>query len=144
MNSSSCHKGKTARQIAETKRSKKSLYEFNTHQEWEHSLTPLMKACRGGDINKVIDIIDSSGDEIFALDSNGGNALYWAVVGGNLELLQKLLQAGLDVHMRTKKGETLLHVTCMMRQHHMVAELVLAHQVDPTLKDRTYRTCQER
>ena len=138
------HKGRTAMQIAESKRTRKPLDEFNVHNEWEHSLSALMKACRSGDVLKAKQLMENGGVEIFHLDNNQGNALFWTVVSGNMELFHELVEMGLDANMRTKKKETLLHVACIMGHHSMVTELVQKYKIDPWLEDSSHKTCHDR
>ena len=68
-----------------------------------------------------------------------GNALYWAVVSGNLDVLNILLEFGIDYTMKTKKGETLLHIACLLGHSHMVAPLV-AKEIEVMAEDQNHKT----
>ena len=137
---SSEHKGKTAKQIAESKKARKPLDEFNIHNEWEGSMSALMRACRTGDVSRVKSLLGSSAMETFHKDYNQGNAIYWAIVHGSLELITLLKKEGLDIKMQTKKKETLLHIACTLGHSHLVQPLMKTYKIDHTLIDTSDKT----
>ena len=142
--SSSEHKGKTAKQIAESKKARKPLDEFNIHNEWEGSMSTLMRASRTGDMSRVKSLMESSAMEKLQTDNNQGNAVYWAVVCGTLELVMLLAKEGLNIKMQTKKKETLLHLACTLGHSHLVQLLVKIYKIDHTLIDTSRKTPLDR
>ena len=137
-------KGKTAKQIAELKKARKPLDEFNTHNEWEASLSPLMKACRTGDLSKARVLMDHAATEAYDVDHQSANALYWAVVYGSLELITFLESRGLNIKMQTKKKETLLHLAACLGHSHLIEVLVQTYGIEPNVMDVTHKTANER
>lgn len=133
------HKGCNAAQIAEKKRTRKIIEEIRIFDNWESSLTPLMKSCRFGDVANVKAILNNAGNpqELYWTDLNDWNALHWAVAQGNQEIVKLLMAAGVDMSKKTKKGETLLHVACVFGQSHLIDILMRNDQCkfDPYLED---------
>lgn len=143
--STSEYKGKTAKYLAEVKRAKKPLEEFNLANDWENSLSPLMRAIRSGDLIRVNQMLRETTEETFYKDFNGGNALYWTVVTGNSELFSKLVDIGVDPTTRTKKNENLLHVACCIGRFNMIGVILeKCANLNPWLKDVGNKTPMDR
>ena len=109
---------------------------------WEKSLTKLMKAARSGDEDAVIKIINdkSESEKLECKDTKKVNALYWAVVGGNRTVLQKLLDARLDPTVKTTQEETLLHIACRLGHSDMIELLAKCTRVDGMMRDDQNKT----
>ena len=138
--SASDHRGKSALQIAESIKATKYAQEYRKCSALERSLTSLMKAARKGDDVIVKQMILQNSPELHSKDKNNGNALYWAVVSGQLNTLQLLLNAGLDHTLKTSDDETLLHVACKLG-HSDVAKLLLESvKADGQDKDASGKT----
>ena len=61
-----------------------------------------------------------------------------------MEVLKILIDFGMDYSMKTKKGETLLHIACMLGHHHMVDVLVRECNIDVTIEDQNHKTAFDR
>lgn len=139
------YRGITPKEIAESKHSRKPLDEFNRMEDWNSSLSPLMKACRDNDKTKVRYLLQQGGHDLFHSDFNGGNALYWAVVNGEIEIVEFLMAAGLDPNVRTNKRENLLHVACSVGNSHLIPLLLgESLNIDPQEEDINHKTPIER
>ena len=65
-----------------------------------------------------------------------GNALFWAVVHGDVEVFNALYEdAGLDPLMRTRKSENLIHVAASLGQHQLIELLYKKCGVDAWCED---------
>lgn len=142
--SASEYRGKAAKYVAEIKRAKKPLEEFNLANDWDNSLSPLMKAIRSGDSAKAYKILEESGEELYYRDFNGGNSLYWTVVTGNVDLFLKLLSMGVDPGNLTRKNENLLHIACSLGKYDMVKLIIEKCGLDPWKKDNSKKTPMDR
>lgn len=133
------HSNLTPVQIANKKRTRKPGEELEHYKLWEDSLTPLMRACRSGDFAKARSLIQNTGDlqETFLTDRNGWTALHWAVVNGNKQLVDLLLQSGVDPSRKSTKNETILHIACFFGQSDLLETLVVDKkcQLDPHVED---------
>jgi ankyrin repeat protein len=63
-------------------------------------------------------------DDINAVNSDGDNALHWAVHAGDLEAARLLIESGIDVNQRGDLGRTPLHEACAWGNQEMVLLLV--------------------
>ena len=140
----SSYRGKTVLDAAEHKRVRKVIDEVKLCNEWEDSLSAVMKAARIGDHDKVKALIRTEGELIHYRDFNNGSGLYWAIVCGSEEIFRELIRNGLDPLMRTRKNENLLHVCAMYGAPQFVSELINKHGVDPKLEDSTKKTPLDR
>ena len=68
-----------------------------------HGMTPLMSACAGGDLPMVRHLIS------LGADVNGhnvsGSALMWAVDSGSLEIVELLIENGVDTSWKNHQGD---------------------------------------
>lgn len=76
--------------------------------------TPLLVACKGGDVKEVVRLLDSGSDanEVSrGPKSPGATPLHLAASGGHVEVMDLLLERGADIEARTKGacGWTPLH-----------------------------------
>ena len=138
------YRGKRAKDIAQAKRARKPLDEYNEFCSLDVSMSPVMKAIRTCDISRTRSLMQNAGEELFYVDNNKANALYWAVVSGCLDIFMELLSLGVDYHMVTKKRENLLHVACVWGRHEFVAVLVKQYQVEVWLEDTGHKTPLDR
>ena len=142
------HSGCTAREMAAKKKTKKPTEELNLYDAWEDSLTQLMIDCRSGDTNKVRTYLqnNTSKTSLNIKDSNQMNALYWAVVSGKKEIVELLLNAGVDPKVKNEKEETLLHVAAMFGKTDLI-DLLLNDsrcQFDPYIEDVNAKSAYDR
>lgn len=63
-------------------------------------------------------------DDINAVNSDGDNALHWAVHAGDLETARLLIEAGIEVNQRGDLGRTPLHLACISGNREIVLLLV--------------------
>ena len=131
-------------EVAEFKRSRKSAEEVTMYTEWESSLSSIMKAARSGDYDRVKGLCSTLGEEVHYRDYNNGNALYWAIVSGDMRIFKVLLEkGGLDPLMRTRKNETLLHICALLGMSQFVPELIKL-KVEPWFEDSHKKTALDR
>ena len=138
------HKGKVAKEIAESKKVRKPLEEYNKANELEKSLSPLLKSIRNGDKAMVSSILKESPAELYYKDFNGGNALNWAIVSDSLDIFKELHSLGVDISIRTKKRENLLHTACLLGRNKFVPTLLTDCQLDVALEDTGHKTPLDR
>ena len=142
--SSSEHKGRTAKDIAESKKVRKPLDEYKNAEELENSLSPLLKSVRNGDKTKVNDILRKTPQELYYTDCNGGNALNWAIVSGHLEIFKDLLALGVDCTIHTRKRENLLHVACLLGRTEFIPTILKECNLNLWLEDTGHKTPLDR
>lgn len=80
----------------------------------ESGRTPLMEACRSGDLSAVTRLI-AEGADVNAANRNGTTPLMYAKTAafgsGDLRIMQALMAAGADVAARDHVGKTALDYT---------------------------------
>ncbi|KHN94540.1 ankyrin 2,3/unc44 [Metarhizium album ARSEF 1941] len=98
----------------------------------------LVRAAWGRNAAVVKVLIDHGGGSIDV--SVGAKAMSMAIVGGNAEVLQALIDAGADIHTQGEwKGRLVLHHAAMTGQAHVVGVL-LRNGADVNARDGTNRT----
>ena len=133
--------GKDAREIAEcVTKSRKLVLAIDEVDEWQKSMTTLHKLAREQNLIKLRKYIGRHPSLVNDLDSNGSNALYWACVSGNVKVVSLLQESGVKSSCVNKKGETLLHITCITGHSHLVQFLVKELNVPTDIKDKSGRT----
>ncbi|XP_063217303.1 ankyrin-3 isoform X8 [Bacillus rossius redtenbacheri] len=85
--------------------------------------TAFLRAARAGQLEKVLEFLDS-GVDINTANANGLNALHLAAKDGHLDIVTELLKRGAAVDAATKKGNTALHIACLAGQEEVVKLLV--------------------
>jgi ankyrin repeat protein len=73
---------------------------------------PLLVASQHGHLNIVQYSLSTGTDNVDARDTDGSTALHHACLGGQMNVLQHLIEAGANVDTRNKLGETALHLAC--------------------------------
>ena len=83
--------------------------------------TPLSHACEMGHVKVIEALIANGADVNDAQDQDDLSLLHWAAIGGNADVCQLLISAGMDVDCRDLAGRTALHyaayggfVNCML------------------------------
>lgn len=71
----------------------------NVNAAIANATTPLMKACHVGDGN-IVRLLIAAGAQVNARNADGNNALWLASVGGHLEMIDMLVEAGVDIDNR--------------------------------------------
>lgn len=138
--SNSEHEMKNAEEIAAELKLRKVQKELDTCTGWEKSLNLIHIAARVGDIKAVKKWLEYSSDMHTELDSMNCTTLYWACIGGNLDIVKLLLSLKVDHRQVNSKKETLLHATCMMGHGHLVETLMRECKQDLTVKDSAKKT----
>lgn len=64
-------------------------------------------------------------------DGGGRTALHWAVLGGNQEMVEKLLELGISPDQTNVAGNTALHIACM-EGHHQLIQPIAAVMENPS------------
>ena len=109
---------------------------MDTYTVWEKSLNLVHMDARVGNAAGVRRWLEYSSDLHTELDCMSCSTLYWACIGGNVEIVKLLLSLGVDYRTVNSRKETLLHAACMMGHHHLIELLVTECQADFTLKVR--------
>jgi ankyrin repeat protein len=91
-------------------------------------LDPAFLAKRENDLQAVKDYF-AAGMPIHAVDAEGKNALFFAVVRDDAEMAAFLIESGLDINHKDKNGETALIKAVTYRRAEMV-ELLLSRGAD--------------
>ena len=134
------HAGKTAEDIGIEMRSRKLQKELDTYSVWEKSLNLIHVDARVGNLDGVKRWLEFSSDLHTELDYMNCSTLYWACIGGNLDIVKLLLSLKVDYRPVNTRKESLLHAACMMGHHHLIETLVKECEVDFTLKDTAKKT----
>jgi len=134
------HAGKTAEDIVIEMRSRKLQKELDTYTVWEKSLNLIHMEARVGNLTGVKRWLEYSSDLHTELDCMNCSTLYWACIGGNLDIVKLLLSLRVDYRPINTRKETLLHAACMMGHHQLIETLVKECEVDFTLKDTAKKT----
>ena len=72
-----------------------------------HGLTPLMRAARQGDSNRI-DTLLRHGARLEVRNGDGNNALWFACVGDHLDTIAHLVNIGIDIDNQNDNGATCL------------------------------------
>lgn len=94
--------------------------------------TPLHKAANNGDLDKVKECVEGTGDETIDVNEAGAaerRPIHRAAGSNHLAVVQYLTEKGADVNMKDKSGRTPLH-WCCIGGHKEVAEFLLANGVN--------------
>ena len=92
--------------------------------------TPAVAALAGRHF-ELAEVLHRNGSSVDPLDEDGESPLYLAVYVENLEMVQVLLDYGVDVNFRSKHGETALaFATSGIFNDHRVVRLLLDHGAD--------------
>lgn len=94
-------------------------------------LTPLMRAARQGDAEKVIVLLDS-GAHLNVRNADGNNALWFACVGEYLAMIDLLVQRGIAIDNQNDNGATCLMYASSTGKE-SVLKALLAHGADTRL-----------
>ncbi|XP_044533566.1 85/88 kDa calcium-independent phospholipase A2 isoform X1 [Gracilinanus agilis] len=98
------------------------------NKENEEGCTPLHLACRKGDGESLVELVQYCHARMDVTDNNGETAFHYAVQGDNpqvLQLLGKNPSAGLN--QVNNKGQTPLHLACQLGKPEMVRVLLLCN-----------------
>ncbi|XP_008142853.1 85/88 kDa calcium-independent phospholipase A2 isoform X2 [Eptesicus fuscus] len=96
--------------------------------ESKEGCTPLHLACRKGDAEILVELVQYCHAQVDVTDNNGETAFHYAVQGNNsqvLQLLGKSASAGLN--QVNNQGLTPLHLACQMGKPEMVHVLLLCN-----------------
>ena len=129
------HEGKTVEDVAISLKLRKVQKEIDTYTVWEKSLNIIHISARIGDYTEVRRLLNYSQDLHTELDSMECSSLYWACVGGNIDVVKLLLSLKVDYKRVNCRKETLLHVTCMLGHYQLIELLVRECQLDLAVKD---------
>ncbi|XP_027630321.1 85/88 kDa calcium-independent phospholipase A2 isoform X3 [Tupaia chinensis] len=97
-------------------------------RENEEGCTPLHLACRRGDGEIVVELVQHCHAQMDVTDNQGETAFHYAVQGDNsqvLQLLGKSASAGLN--QANNRGLTPLHLACQLGRQEMVRVLLLCN-----------------
>ena len=97
--------------------------ELSAAEDYGHGHTPLMRAARDGNTERVKELIDQ-GVDINRRDDNGRTALVFAVINTHYETMKVLLEYGADVNAKSNKGGTALMAAASAGDLRMVQALL--------------------
>lgn len=129
------YEGKTAEDICTNARFRKVQKEMDTYTTWEKSLNQIHLGARKGDLAEVKRMLKFSQDLHNEPDSMECTSLYWAVVGGNVDIVKLLVNLKVDHTKVNKRKESLLHIACIVGHTHLLTTLVKDLRMDWTVKD---------
>ncbi|XP_027848625.2 ankyrin-3-like isoform X2 [Aphis gossypii] len=86
--------------------------------------TSYLRAARSGNLEKVLQLLESTGVDVNTANANGLNALHLAAKDGHVDIVKCLLQRGCSVNSVTKKGNSALHIASLAGQEEIVKVLV--------------------
>ncbi|NER81566.1 MAG: ankyrin repeat domain-containing protein [Leptolyngbya sp. SIO1D8] len=101
------------------------------------TLPPLIEATLAGDVEIVRSLLQSGTDPNLVYHTN--TALTYAARDGFTEIARALIEAGADVNWIDGEGVTPL-ILAAFKGHLEIAELLLAHEADTTVRDQWDRT----
>jgi ankyrin repeat protein len=122
---------KTAEEIAKELELEAVQKELDNCTQWEKSLNAIHKSARAGNVGDVEKLLASSSNLHTELDCKQCSSLYWACIGGNLEIVKLLLSAKVDHTQVNIWKENLLHAACKMGHSHLIEILVKECNQDP-------------
>ncbi|XP_036862866.2 85/88 kDa calcium-independent phospholipase A2 isoform X2 [Manis javanica] len=95
-------------------------------RETEEGCTPLHLACRKGDWEILLELVQYCHAHMDVTDNNGETAFHYAVQGDNSQVLQLLgKNASSGLNQVNNRGQTPLHLACQMGKQEMVRVLLL-------------------
>jgi ankyrin repeat domain-containing protein 50 len=89
----------------------------------KRGLTPLLVASQHGHLNIVQYSLSTVTDNVDARDTGGNTALHHACLGGQMPILQHLIEAGANVEASNKLGDQALHFACVHGHLELVVHL---------------------
>ena len=95
------------------------------HETPAASTAAALLAARAGDVEKL-DAAIRAGADVNAPDENGATPLSWAVSGGHMPVLHKLLSHGADVDYQSPRGQSALNVAASRGDVRMM-QVLLKH-----------------
>ncbi|ERE85133.1 calcium-independent phospholipase A2-like protein, partial [Cricetulus griseus] len=96
--------------------------------ENEEGCTPLHLACRKGDSEILVELVQYCHAQMDVTDNKGETAFHYAVQGDNSQVLQLLgKNASAGLNQVNKQGLTPLHLACQMGKQEMVRVLLLCN-----------------
>jgi ankyrin repeat protein len=134
------YEGRTAEDMVVILKFRKVQKEIDTYTVWEKSLNLIHVEARIGNFAGVKHWLEYSSDLHTELDSMQCSTLYWACIGGNLDIVKLLLLLKVDFTIVNTRKETLLHAACMMGHHQLIEILVKECQMDLNAKDAAKKT----
>ncbi|XP_044939816.1 85/88 kDa calcium-independent phospholipase A2 isoform X2 [Mustela putorius furo] len=98
------------------------------NRENEEGCTPLHLACRKGDGEILVELVQYCHAQMDVTDNNGETAFHYAVQGDNAQVLQLLgKNASAGLNRVNNQGQTPLHLACQMGKQEMVRLLLLCN-----------------
>ncbi|XP_022374617.1 85/88 kDa calcium-independent phospholipase A2 isoform X2 [Enhydra lutris kenyoni] len=98
------------------------------NRENEEGCTPLHLACRKGDREILVELVQYCHAQMDVTDNNGETAFHYAVQGDNAQVLQLLgKNASTGLNRVNNQGQTPLHLACQMGKQEMVRVLLLCN-----------------
>lgn len=97
----------------------------------------VLQICRNGDLHALRRM---SNTDILTTDSEGNNAVHWAVVSGNLEMIQYLIGLGVRGDLVNDNGQTPLHLAVMYGNSTLIEFLAMEVKLDLEVTDKSGKT----
>ena len=102
----------------------------------------IIKAAKAGDVAKARVLLESDGDLLSALDTDGSTPLHCATWKGHTEMVAFLLKSGADVNAHNRNdhwGTTPLHAAAHANQG-AIAQLLIDNGADVNAQDMNGKT----
>lgn len=126
------------------KRTKEQWVSVSTFQmEGEDSVETVEKShfdfVKEGDLEKLSNV-GGLDQHLNSVDGDGLGLIHWAADRGNTEILQFLLNSGVDINLVDSDGQTALHYASSCG-HLECVKLLIKFGADRTIKDNESQTC---
>lgn len=99
----------------------------DVHPKKDNELSPLFKAAEAGHLAIVLELLDHHADPNWQVAKTavaGQSALFKAAEAGHLAVVTTLLARGANPNLRTKSGQTALHLACLRGRNTVVKALL--------------------
>jgi len=93
-----------------------------------------------GDLDKLSKKVHGSELALNSVDDDGLGLIHWAADRGNTEILQFLLNSGVDINLVDPEGQTALHYASSCG-HLECVKLLIKFGADRTIKDKESQSC---
>lgn len=101
------------------------------------TVTPIAKAALFGDLTTLKSLVNTQ--NVNDLDAQGLAPIHYAILGNQVETVEKLLSSGSSVNMEAKGGNSLLHFAAVLGSEKMLKKLI-DFGVDPNHKNAKGQT----
>lgn len=105
-------------------------------------LSDIIGLIRENKIDELKSRLDADPDLVIRTDTDGANILHWAADKGTQEMVQMVLEHGVDINGKKTNGITALHIATGLNRPAIVEQLLRAG-ADATVRDNNDRTAYD-